>query len=173
MLNKLFRLTAKEISKLSHYNDVIMGEMVSQITSLTIVHSTIYSGADQRKHQSSASLAFVQGIHQWLVNSPHRWPEMQKMFPFDNVIMYYWNLMSSIHWSKMRGIYCRLLDSLHKWSVMWKLFWCLAFLSVPCKEYLTAAIQRSINLPWLMSSEYETLNGMTRILFHLSIIYET
>ena len=44
-----------------HYNDVIMGAMASQITSLTIVYSTVYSGADQRKHQSSASPAFVRG----------------------------------------------------------------------------------------------------------------
>ena len=43
------------------YNDVIMSTIASQITSLTIVYSTVYSGADQRKHQSSASLAFVQG----------------------------------------------------------------------------------------------------------------
>ena len=46
-----------------HYNDVIMGTIASQITSLTIVYSTVYSDADQRKHQSSASLAFVRGIH--------------------------------------------------------------------------------------------------------------
>ena len=32
-----------------HYSDVIMGESASQITSLTIVYSTVYSGADQRK----------------------------------------------------------------------------------------------------------------------------
>ena len=50
-----------------HYNDVIMSEMASYITSLTIVYSTFYSGADQRKHQSSASLAFVWGIHRWPV----------------------------------------------------------------------------------------------------------
>ena len=42
-----------------HYDDVIMSTIASQITSLTIVYSTIYSGADQSKHQSSASLAFV------------------------------------------------------------------------------------------------------------------
>ena len=70
-----------------HYDDVIMGAMASQITSLTIVYSTVYSGADQRKHQSSASLAFVQGIHRGPVNSPHKWPVMRKMFPFDDVIM--------------------------------------------------------------------------------------
>ena len=51
-----------------------MGAMASQITSLTIVYSTVYSGADQRKHQSSASLAFVRGIHRWPVNCPHKGP---------------------------------------------------------------------------------------------------
>ena len=40
-----------------------MSLMASQITSLTVVYSTAYSDADQRKHQSSASLAFVWGIH--------------------------------------------------------------------------------------------------------------
>ena len=49
--------------KLHHYSDVIMTTMASQITSLTIVYSAVYSDADQRKHQSSASLAFVWGIH--------------------------------------------------------------------------------------------------------------
>ena len=72
----------------AHYNDVIMSVMASQITSLTIVYSIVYSGADQRKHQSSASLAFVRGIHQWPVNSPHKWPVTRKMFPFDDVIMH-------------------------------------------------------------------------------------
>ena len=70
-----------------HYNGVIMGTMASQITSLTFVYSTFYSGADQRKHQSSASLAFVWGIHRGPVNFPHKWPVTQKMFPFDDVIM--------------------------------------------------------------------------------------
>ena len=69
-----------------HYNDVIMGAMTSQITSLTIVYSTVNSGADQRKNQSYASLAFVQGIHRWPVNSPHKGPVTRKMFPFDDVI---------------------------------------------------------------------------------------
>ena len=70
-----------------HYSDVIMSVMASQSTSRTIVYSNVYSGTDQRKHQSSASLAFVRGIHQWLVNSPHKAPVMQKMFPFHDVIM--------------------------------------------------------------------------------------
>ena len=51
-----------------HYSDVIMGAIASQITRLTIVYSTVYSGADQRKHQRSASLAFVRGSHRWI---PH------------------------------------------------------------------------------------------------------
>ena len=70
-----------------HYNDVIMGTMASQITSLTIVYSTVSSGADLRKHQGSASLAFVRGIHRSQVNSPHKGPVTRKMFPFDDVIM--------------------------------------------------------------------------------------
>ena len=70
-----------------HYCDVMMGAIASQITSLTIVYSTVYSDADQSKHQSSASLAFVRGIYRRPVNSPHKWPVTRKMFPFDDVIM--------------------------------------------------------------------------------------
>ena len=70
----------------THYDDVIMGARASQITSLTIVYSTVYSDADQRKHQSSASLAFVRGIHRGPVNSPHKWPVTREMSPFDDVI---------------------------------------------------------------------------------------
>ena len=47
----------------NRYSDAIMGTMASQITSLTIVYSTVYAGADQGRHQSPASLAFVRGIH--------------------------------------------------------------------------------------------------------------
>ena len=64
-----------------------MGTVASQITSLRIVYTTVYSDADQRKHQSSASLAFVWGIHRGPVNSPHKWPVTRKIFPFDDVIM--------------------------------------------------------------------------------------
>ena len=66
-----------------HYSDVIMTTMVSQFTSLTVVYSIVYSDADQRKHQSSASLAFVWGIHRGPVNSPHKGSVTRKMFPFD------------------------------------------------------------------------------------------
>ena len=66
-----------------HYSDVIMGPMASQITSLAIVYSTVYSDADQRKLQSSASLAFARSP----VNSPHKWQVTRNMFPFDDAIM--------------------------------------------------------------------------------------
>ena len=64
-----------------HYDNVLMGTIASQITSLMVVYSTVYSDADQRKHQSSASLAFVGG------KSPHKGPVTRKIFPFDDVIM--------------------------------------------------------------------------------------
>ena len=71
----------------SHYDDVIMTMLASQITSLTVVYSIVYSGVIQRKHQSSASLAFLREIHRGPVNFPHKWPVTRKMFPFDDVIM--------------------------------------------------------------------------------------
>ena len=82
----LLVLVAEEIL-CSHYSDVIMSAMASQITSVWIVCSIVYSGADQRKHQSSASLAFVRGINRSPVDSPHKGPVTWKMFPFDDVIM--------------------------------------------------------------------------------------
>ena len=70
-----------------HYSDVIMSAMASEITSVSIVCSTYCWGTYQRKHQSSASLAFERGIHWSPVDSPHKGPVMQKMFPCDDIIM--------------------------------------------------------------------------------------
>ena len=75
------------VTSFTHYSDIILGVMASQITSLTIVYSAVHSGADQRKHQSSASLAFVRGIHRWPVNSLHKGPVTRKMFPFDDIML--------------------------------------------------------------------------------------
>ena len=88
-----------ELSK-NTFSDFIMGAMAYQITNLTIVYLTVYSGADQRKHQGSASLAFVRGIHRWSVNSPHKGPAMRKIFPLDDVIMIIHPRWSTqlIHW---------------------------------------------------------------------------
>ena len=72
---------------IKYYSDVIMSAMASQITGVLIVCSTVCSGADQRKHQSSASLAFMTGIRRWPVDSPHKGPVTRKMIPFDDVIM--------------------------------------------------------------------------------------
>ena len=62
------------------YSDVIMSMILSEITGVSIVYSYVCSGLDQRKYQSSASLTFVQEIHLWLANSPHKGPVTQKCF---------------------------------------------------------------------------------------------
>ena len=61
-----------------HYSDVIMRPMASQVSGVSIVYSTVCSGANQRKYQSSASLAFVRGIHRWPVDSLHKGPVTRK-----------------------------------------------------------------------------------------------
>ena len=73
----------------AHYSDAIMSAMASQITGVTIVYPTVCSGTDQRKHESSASLAFVGGIHRWPVNFLHKGPVTRKMFPFDDDTMWW------------------------------------------------------------------------------------
>ena len=86
-----------------------MDAVASQITDLTIVYSTVYLGADQSKHQSSASLAFVWGIHRGTVNSPYKWPVTRKMFPFDDVITRFAQLLL-ILWANEMPLYSKLLD---------------------------------------------------------------
>ena len=72
-----------------HYSDVIMGATVSQITGVTSVYSNVCSGAVQRKHQSSPSLATVRGLHRRPVNYPHKGQVTRKIFPFNDVIMFF------------------------------------------------------------------------------------
>ena len=76
------------LSNVIHYSDVMMSTIATQITGVSNVCLTVSSSADQRKHQSSASLAFVGGIHKWPLDSPHKGPVTRKMFPFDDVIMF-------------------------------------------------------------------------------------
>ena len=78
----------KTATNTHHYSDVIMRAMMSQITGVSIVCSTVCSGADQRTLQSSASLAFVRGVQRWPMDSPHKGPATRKMFPFDDVIIH-------------------------------------------------------------------------------------
>ena len=88
-----------------HYSDVIMDAIASQVTSLKIVYSSVYSGADQTKHPSPASLAFLRGIHRWPVNFPHKGPVTREMFPFNDVIM------------SIRSMFCELsLWLRHGWN---------------------------------------------------------
>ena len=87
-----------------------MGAIASKISSLTIVYSIVYSDADQRKHQSSASLAFMRGIHRGPVNSPYKWPVTRKMFPFDDVIMRYLTRLRDKLW---------LIDTTHLYRSYW------------------------------------------------------
>ena len=97
-----------------------MSTMASQITSLMIVYSTVYSGTDERKHQSSASLAFVRGIHRWPVNSPHNGPVMRIMVPFIDVIMTYFSVATG-HCS-ITDVLCTKLhnDLIIEMDVIWK-----------------------------------------------------
>ena len=122
VLNSLSEILTMACNKIVYYGPSVqslqwVSEMGSQITSLTVVYSTVYWGADQRKHQSSASLAFVRGIHEWLVNSLHKWPVMWKMFPFDDVIMV--NLpISSISLYSLLSIHCLSNEyHIHIWQV--------------------------------------------------------
>ena len=92
-----------------------MGVIASQITSPRIVYSTVYSDADQKKHQSSASLAFVRGIHRGPVNSPHKWPiKRGKCFHL---------MKSSCYWPFVRettdGFPSRKTSDVEHWCSLW------------------------------------------------------
>ena len=126
------------IMQYNHYSDVIMGTMASQITCLTIVYSTVYSEADQRKHQSFASLAFVPGIHRWPVNSPHKWPITRKILPFDDVIMMFFicytlyiSCSSSLLWHHVA-----MCLSIKSYSKLWcRQLRCCKLQPVYCEHY--------------------------------------
>ena len=87
-----------------YYSEVIKSAMASRITGISIVCSTVCWGADQWKHQSSASLAFVRGIHRSPVNPPHKWPATRKVFPFDDVIMWYYTNSLRIAFLALKSI---------------------------------------------------------------------
>ena len=128
----------------------------------------VYSDADQRKHQSSASLAFVLGIHRGPMNSPHKWPVARKIFPFDDVIMIWrhsvwissqtlekynfaqrgtdygisWRPHDMENWPFVRGIHPSSVDSLHKGPVTPVVM--VSLISV--KIYLPT-VEQTIDLP--------------------------
>ena len=127
----------------THYCDIIMGTMASRLICLMVVYSTVRSGADQGKHQSSASLAFVQGIHCWPVNSPHKWPVTRKIFPLDDVIMRFLWL----------NCYCILAETLH-WVITFAVSK-FALLSVP-RTSVTSRLMDLCNssLVFILKSKY-------------------
>ena len=92
-----------------HPSDVKMSAVSSQITGVSIVYSTVCSGVDQRKHQSSASLVFVRRLHRWPVESPHKEPVTRKMLPFDDITMHGQQCITSLN------------------TVEWKLSNCICF----------------------------------------------
>ena len=107
-----------------HYSDVIISEITSQITGVSIVYSIICSEADRRKNQCSALMAFVREIHRSPVNSPHKGSVTRKMFPFDDVIMQlykrHYTMTASV--SMMTNVQenCYLLSGFYL-----KHYWCL------------------------------------------------
>ena len=70
-----------------------MGAMAFHMTSLTIVYSTVYSCADHRTPKLRVSGLCVD-IHQWPMNSPHKWPVTRKIIPCDDVILLQWFLLN-------------------------------------------------------------------------------
>ena len=98
----------------------IMSAMAYQIIAASIVYSTVCLGADQRKHQSSASLAFVGAIHRWPVNSPHKWPVTRKMFSFYDVIIYYSYIMLSQTDQMMTVKFSSAWKLRYHWSRCWR-----------------------------------------------------
>ena len=107
----------------------IMIAMASQITGVSMVCSAVSSGADQRTHQSSASIAFVREIHRWPVNSAHKGPVTRKMF---HLMTSSWNLWQWISlyfpvWmndlrqnvdARNIGVFCYVPGSC--WKTVWK-----------------------------------------------------
>ena len=108
-----------------HDSYVIMSAIASQITGVSSVSSAVCSGADRRKHQCSASLAFVRGIHRSPVNSPHKGPVTRKLFLFDDVIM---------------DLCCYIID-------LGRLVWCI---SLYCSRLLHRLVHYFFYIPiWL------------------------
>ena len=112
--------------------------MASQVTAVPIVCSTVDSGTDQREHQSSASLAFVRGIHRWPVKSPHKRPVMREIFPFDDAVME--QVFSQYSVSGIKGV-----DVIYTMPVTWFLL----------------ALHFTVDILWRMCS-----SGMVRSCFH-------
>ena len=127
-----------------------MGTIASQITSLTMVFSTVYLDTDRRKHQCSASLAIVRGIHWRPVISPHKWPVTRKMLPLDDIIMNcrsfpiikLYALYLTIHDEWIRGKTCNSTPISRSWK--WRII-----------RYLTIYLATETHLtPWSWQTKW-------------------
>ena len=148
-----------------------MSAMASQITSLPIVYPAVYSRRRSKKHQSSASLAFVRGIHRWPVNFPHKGPVTRKMFPLDDVIV-----------QQISSSFCQILSQspcialttrnlrftiLIKSIRITKLYICLELLhSRKPRSHYKAISWKSVQMPLLLNDiqEDKTINVTTQII---------
>ena len=139
-----------------HYDDIIMGMKASQITSLTIIYSVIYSGADQRKHQSSASLALCVG------NSPVTGEFPTQMASNTENVSIWWrhHAMSSFgmttpHWVKGKIVHVNLT-----WFGL--VPWSAAGLPTQSSQSTTGTIHlwkwnyRPVNGRWPLYAEHST-----------------
>ena len=121
-----------------HYNDVILSSMAPQITPRLFTQ-----GAHHRKHQSSASLAFVWGIHRWLVNSLHKGPVTRNKFPFDDVIMYvfFWYVYRNSLCITLITYSIVMLHTVHSWC--FGLDHCFIYNAILQKSLLTYHMVKS------------------------------
>ena len=111
-LSRLMKSFPMEDKEWNHYGDVIMGAIASQITSLTIVYSIVYSDADQRKHQSSVIMGTMASQITNLANvylTLYSGTDQRKY-------------QSSASLAFVRGIHRGPVNSPHKWPVTRKMF---------------------------------------------------
>ena len=139
------------VKSTKHYSDVIMSAMASQITGVSIVYSTVCSGADKKKYQSSASLVFVRGIHRSPVNSPHKGP----------VTRAYFHLITS-SWVRESGHLKARTSACSKAPVETLTFWCCL---------LVVGEQRSLHI-WHVFQKMMTFHKRLRYTFVISITWD-
>ena len=108
-----------------HYNDVIMTTIASQITSLAVVYSTVYSDADKKKPSKLHVTGLCVGNSPWPVNSPHKGPVTRKMFPIDDVIMFHWIGFACVCVSSQRYI---MINGVASWTYRTTYAWKIPYM---------------------------------------------
>ena len=135
----------------AHYSDVIIGAMASQITGVSIICSTVCSGADQREHQMPGSLDSARGIHRWPVVSPRKGPVTRKMFPFDDVIViiaygkttqYAMHFFPQISYSFKNVFTGEVSQQLSRFHIWFEMIWCRNVFLILCPLTLNPYFSR-------------------------------